>query len=346
MFFFIIADYFITMRCISRKETDPYFNIAAEEYVFKKFSEDTFMLWRNDPSVIIGKHQNTFAEINHQFVKQNGIKVVRRISGGGTVYHDHGNLNFTFTSRAMNNQLVDFNKFNRVIINVLGKLGINVMTGARNSLYIDGKKISGNAEHVYKDKVLHHGTLLYNSNIEDLQNAIKPAKLNYQDKAVKSISSQVVNITDSQHISLTIDEFAESIIAEMLKLDNNAHIYTFTEDDIKNINRLKEEKYSTWEWNYGYSPIFSFSTTFHIGNQPLKTIITVRNGAIDELSIINQEAGTEENNSLINILKATRLKESDITAKLKHLYSGEQISSILQSLFVGHNAEHLHNNYV
>lgn len=346
MFFFIIAFYFISMRCILRKETDPYFNIAAEEYVFKQFADDTFMLWRNDPSVIVGKHQNTFAEINHQFVEEKGIRVVRRISGGGTVYHDHGNLNFTFTSRAEHNQLVDFNKYNRVIVTVLGKLGIDVLTGPRNSLYIDGKKISGNAEHVYKDKVLHHGTLLFNSNIENLQNAIKPAKLSYEDKAVKSISSQVVNITDSLQVSLTIEEFAEFIIAEMLKLDSEAHIYTFTAEDIRQINLLKEEKYTTWEWNYGYSPTFSFSTIFHTGNQPFKVSISVRNGTIDDIGSSNQESIAEEYHQLINILKSTRLKETDIITKLKHHYSEEQIQSVIQSLFVGDNAEHLHNNYV
>lgn len=346
MFFFIIAVYFITMRCILRKETDPYFNLAAEEYVFKHFADDTFMLWRNDPSVIVGKHQNTFAEINHQFVNEKGIKVVRRISGGGTVYHDHGNLNFTFTSRAEHNQLVDFNKYNRVIVSVLGKLGIDVLTGPRNSLYIGGKKISGNAEHVYKDKVLHHGTLLFNSNIENLQNAIKPANLSYDDKAVKSINSQVVNITDSLKTSLTIEEFAEFIIAEMLKMDSEAHLYAFTPEDIRQINLLKEEKYTTWEWNYGYSPIFNLSTTFQTGNQPFKVSITVRNGTIDYIDSSNHEPIAEEYHKLINILMSTRLKETDIASKLKHHYSEEQIQSVIQSLFVGDNAEHLNNNYV
>lgn len=334
------------MRCILRSETEPYFNLAAEEYVFNNFSDDTFMLWRNDPSVIVGKHQNAFAEINHEFIEEKGIIVVRRISGGGAVYHDHGNLNFTFTSHGEQNHLVDFNKYNQAVINVIGKLGIQVETGSRNSLYINGSKISGNAEHVYKNKVLHHGTLLFNSDLDNLQNAIKPANLQYVDKAVKSINSQVANISHFLLDSLSIDEFAEFIINEMLKSHPEGYPYEFSEHDIDQINRLKEEKYVKWEWNYGYSPAFSFSTRFLTENQSFQATLLIKNGIIEDIGFNEGESGTDEANRLINHLKSIRLSESAIVHKLGNEYSVEQIRLIIHSLFVGGNAEHLHNNYV
>lgn len=330
------------MRCILRRETEPYFNLAAEEYVFKNFTDDTFMLWKNDPSVIVGKHQNAFAEVNHQFIEERGIKVVRRISGGGTVYHDHGNLNFTFTSQGDPNHLVDFNKYNQVIVKVLDKLGIQADIGPRNSLFINGRKISGNAEHVYKNKVLHHGTLLFNSDLNNLEKAISPANLNYEDKAVKSISSKVNNINNFLQQSLGIDEFTDFIIAEMLKSDSEAYLYTFSEEDIRQINLLKDEKYTKWEWNYGYSPAFSFSTVLLTGDKSFPATIIVKNGIIEDIKVDENQSDILEIISLIDSLRSVKLQESSIIEALREKYSTEQVGLIIHSLFVGGTAEHLY----
>ena len=136
------------MICIQDTQTDPYFNLAAEEYVLKNFSDDVFMLWRNDNAIIVGKHQNTLSEINLDYVKEKGIKVVRRISGGGAVFHDLGNLNFTFIRTGEEGNLVDFKRFTLPIIEVLQKMGVDAKFEGRNDLTIEGKKFSGNAEHV------------------------------------------------------------------------------------------------------------------------------------------------------------------------------------------------------
>ncbi len=335
------------MRCILRKETDPYFNLAAEEYIFKNFAEDTFMLWRNDPSVIIGKHQNAFAEVNHEFINKNGIQVVRRISGGGAVYHDHGNLNFTITAKGDQNALVDFHKYTLPVINAINKLGANVVIGNRNSLYLNGMKISGNAEHVYKQKVIHHGTILFNSNIENLNKAIQPVALHYEDKAVKSIRSTVTNLTTYLTVHMGIEDFTEYIISEILNRTDGSYMYSLTERDKIEIKRLKDEKYSTWEWNYGYSPPFNFKTQFTIAETSFNGTVYVKHGIIERITL---NAGLSEGYSsdpsldikrFITLLEGLQLRESVITDRLKDKYPPNILNKIIQALFVGEKAEHL-----
>jgi len=183
------------MLCIENNHTDPYFNLAVEEYLLRNFGEDCFMLWRNKASIIVGKHQNALAEINYDYVKENNIDVIRRLSGGGTVFHDLGNLNFTFIQNVNKNEnIVDFKRYIEPIVKVLQQQGVNAKHEGRNDIMIGGRKVSGNAEHVFKKRVLHHGTLLFSSEISNLSKALKVNPLLYQDKGVKSVKSRVANI--------------------------------------------------------------------------------------------------------------------------------------------------------
>src|SRR5699024_1426271 len=161
------------MLCIYHESTDPYFNVATDEYILKYLQEDCFMLWRNDNAIIIGQYQNALAEINYDYVKAHDIKVVRRLSGGGAVYHDLGNLNFSFTKSGKDSNLSDFEKFTRPIVEVLQSFGVNAQFEGKNDITIDGKKISGNAAHIYKNKILHHGTLLFSSEMRNVAEALK-----------------------------------------------------------------------------------------------------------------------------------------------------------------------------
>lgn len=162
------------MQFLVNKSTNPFFNLALEEYLLKNvdIKEDYFILWQNEPTIVIGKHQNTLKEINMNFVKDNNINVVRRNSGGGAVYHDLGNINFTFITKYDEKHLLDFKTFTNPVVYSLGKLNVKAELSGRNDILIDGRKISGNSQHIYKDRFLHHGTLLFNSELENLVKAL------------------------------------------------------------------------------------------------------------------------------------------------------------------------------
>ena len=173
--------------------TDPHFNLAAEEYVLKNLDpeEEYLLLWQNEPSIIIGRHQNTLAEINLDYVRENKIHVVRRLSGGGAVYHDLGNLNFTFIKKAVQSDLLDFKSFTEPVIRALAKLGVKAELKGRNDLTIDGRKFSGNAQYLYKNNILSHGTLLFDSDLTRLQRPSRYKRTKIESKGVKSVRSQV-----------------------------------------------------------------------------------------------------------------------------------------------------------
>ncbi|MCF8303176.1 MAG: lipoate--protein ligase [Bacteroidales bacterium] len=271
------------MLIIERHKTNPYFNLATEEYVMNHFNEDCFMLWRNAPSIIIGKHQNAMAEINLDYVKQNNIDVVRRLSGGGAVFHDLGNINFTFIKKAEKGQeenLVDFHKFTEPILEFLQTLNINAKFEGRNDLTIDGKKFSGNAEHVFKNKVLHHGTLLFQAVMTDLSNALKVDESKFKDKAVKSVRSRVTNISEHLEKPMDIEEFMDKINKYMRDKYNDARIITLSQEDEKNIQDLVDKKYGTWNWNFGYSPNYNFTKKIKTNGGHLEVNLDVQKGVI------------------------------------------------------------------
>lgn len=277
------------MYFLKSTSTNPYFNIATEEYLLKNYNDDFFLLYVNEPSIIVGKHQNTIAEINVPFVFEHNIKVVRRLSGGGTVFHDWGNLNYGFICSGKEGYLVDFKKYSKPILDTLQELGVNAYLRGKSDLVIDDRKFSGNAEHVYRNRILHHGTLLFESKLDFLNQAIKADWNKFNDKAVRSNRSIVTNIKDHLKIELTIDQFADHIARFVLQDNDQFEEFMLNNTDVKMIEQLIEEKYCSWEWNFAYSPTYEFVHTIETKAGILKTELKVTKGLISELLFLSTE---------------------------------------------------------
>ena len=302
------------MLCIHLKNTDPYFCLAAEEYLLKNFSEDIFMLWQSKNAVVVGKHQNVAAEINHRFVHENNIAVCRRISGGGTVFHDAGNVNFTFIKNVKSPAEISFKLFTAPVVEALAKLGIEATTSGRNDLLINGLKISGNAEHVYKNRVLHHGTLLFNSDLENLGQAIKVTPGKYEGKAVQSNRSPVANIAQFLKTPMTTGEFIQFLLGVQLENQENT-LYHLNENEIQFIEKLASEKFRTWEWNFGYSPKYIFKNEVDIDGKTISARLVVEKGVIVEVKIGGDYFDENECWQIQNILIEKRHFYNDLVAE-------------------------------
>lgn len=282
------------MQFLVNKSTNPFFNLALEEYLLKNVDirEDYFILWQNGPTIVIGKHQNTLKEINMNFVKDNNINVVRRNSGGGAVYHDLGNINFTFITKYDEKHLLDFKTFTNPVVYSLGKLNVKAELSGRNDILIDGRKISGNSQHIYKDRFLHHGTLLFNSELENLVKALNVDNDKILSKGIESIKSRVTNIKEHVKEDIFMEKFKE-ILIENIFMWNKSSLkkYNLTNDHINDIEKLMEEKYMTWQWNYGYSPEFNYRNSKRFQGGKLEVLLNIVEGHINECKIYGDFLG-------------------------------------------------------
>lgn len=314
------------MLCIINPYTEPYFNMAAEEYVLAEFAEEIFMLWRNEPAVIVGRNQNAYAEINVEYVKDNNIKVVRRLTGGGAVFHDPGNVNFTFVKNGAD---PDFRKFTKPIVDMLQKLGVNARFEGRNDLTIDGRKFSGNAMTVSNGRTLEHGTLLFSANMTDLSAALKPNPLKFEDKAVKSTRSRVTNINEHLPRTMTVLQFRDAIMNHMLENMASCRPYSFTVKDVDTIDELKRKKYSKREWNFGRSPAYSFAKAVKTkAGGTVEFHVDIRGGLIEGLRIFGDFFGRANIEDLERLLEGCPHSERDIAAKLDEINVSEYIMNV------------------
>ena len=269
------------MIFIKNKNTDVYFNLAMEEYIFEKFKEDeVFMLWINEPSVVIGKHQNLIEELNMKYCFEKNIKISRRLSGGGTVVHDFGNLNYTYITNTTGDTALDFKEFLKPMYKALLNLNIDANISPRNDFRVEEKKICGHSQFMRKKRVLHHGCILFDSNLDNLRNTLNVENKKIISKSAKSVKSSVANLKEISKLDYEISDFLEKLKTEILKTQENFEIYELTKEDILKIDKIKSEKYATKDWIYGQSPKCTF-----ILDEERDYTVEIEGGRIEKINI-------------------------------------------------------------
>ncbi len=318
------------MYSIRLTSSNPALNLATEEYLLKHNDDDFFILWVNEPSVIVGKHQNIYAEIDYHYAKEKKLSLFRRISGGGAVFHDMGNINFSFIINKPGRQVLNYRDMLFPIINALGEAGIKAEFDGRNGLMIEGYKISGCAQHICKNRLLHHGTLLFDSGLNMLNKVLK-TRCEYVHKSIHSVPSKVTNISNHLKGKMNMNDFMELLTLHVQNeygmLDNSFEI-----KENSTIHQLMKEKYHLWEWNVGRSPDYTFKTVIPYQGGDIHISFTVHKGYIQTMQIDDkQSAGLSniahalvnvrhEENAIHTICNQTGLEPEISNLLIKHIF--------------------------
>lgn len=285
--------------------SDPRLNLAIEEYLLRHLDtpEDILLFYINEPSIIIGRNQNTLEEINKTYVDQNGVHVVRRLSGGGAVYHDLGNLNFSFITPFISGDFRNFAKFTQPVITTLQAMGVPAELSGRNDILVEQRKISGNAQYHAGARMVTHGTLLFDTNIEYLVAALNVKQTKITSKGIKSVRSRVANIRELLAESIDIFEFRQRILAGIFNQNGEIPQYVLQEADWQTIREIAADRYFTWEWNYGRSPDFNVQKVHRFDFGEIDARINIRRGLIDSIRFFGDFQATDEVNELEELLK-------------------------------------------
>lgn len=298
------------MNLIVSKSKNPGFNLAVEELFLRNSSEDYTLLYINERSVITGKHQCAHRETNTRYVTENKIPVLRRLSGGGTVYHDPGNLNFTFILNSQAGKQIDFARYSKPVLDYLRSIGVDA-TLHGSDIRVDGMKLSGNAEHVYHNRVLHHGTILFNASLDTLRNCLRKDVSAYSTRAVGSNPAHVINLCQITPKFSGIEQLLNDMLFYLMNYFTGSSIRELSENVVVEASKLSVSKYSTWEWNYAYGPEYELKKSVNLLNSGSNFSISVIEGVI-------QKVCSDENlkNNFFEVLTGCRHMPEDVSEKL------------------------------
>ncbi|GIP22558.1 lipoate--protein ligase [Paenibacillus sp. J22TS3] len=322
--------------------TDAAINLAIEEYALRHLpADETYLLFYiNAPSVIIGKHQNTIEEINAEYIRDNGVKVVRRLSGGGAVYHDLGNLNFSFITKDDGQSFHNFRKFTQPVVEALHQLGVKAELTGRNDLQVGEQKISGNAQFSTRGRMFSHGTLMFDLNLDHVQASLHANPEKFKSKSTKSVRSRVANISDFLDKKITIEEFRSELLRHIFGMEvDQVPRYELTEEDWKKIHEISKERYQNWDWNYGLSPE---SNVKHAKKFPAGIIdlrMDIKDGKIEEIKIYGDFFGVGDVADIENKLRGLRYEENEVREALanvdiKHYFGNVELGDFVGLVFL------------
>ena len=315
------------MRFIHNTHTDPAFNLATEEWLLRHTTEDIFMLWRNAPAVIVGRNQNTASEVDEEFVRERSITVIRRLTGGGAVFHDLGNVNFTFIQLGEQSRRLDFHRFTAPILEALQALGVDCRFEGRNDLVIDGQKFSGNAQLIEKDRVLHHGTLLFSAQMTDLSGALKIKDAKYVDKAVKSVAKRVTNISSHLPSPMGVEKFIEHVMRHVSQGAPGA-LQPLSPEEEAGISALVNSRYGTWDWNFGASPAYGFTRCTRTAGGVVEVHLDVDHGHVRSSRIFGDFFGVRPVGELEVLIRDCRHERGALGERLAHVPVGEYMRDV------------------
>jgi lipoate-protein ligase A len=298
---------------------DPYFNLASEEFLLaeRRFAQPVIRLWQNSPAVIVGRFQNTLAEINREFVAEKSIAVVRRITGGGAVYHDLGNVNYT-VAQPTSGKIIDFAHFTEPVIELLAGYGIKAENHGRNDIEACGCKISGGAQTIKDNRVLHHGTLLFAVKLDTLAQALRAKEHKLATRGVSSIRERVGNIVDFMRQPLPVEVFLKDLEKHFLK-QPGSRPYEFSAREQAAIQKLRDDKYSRWEWNYGQSPDFNIERTVKYPWGELALFLLAKGGRIEEISVYGDFFSQSDVRGAFRKLRGAALEEASLREKIRQM---------------------------
>lgn len=308
------------MKYIENFSNDPRYNLAFEEYCFKYLpaDEDYVILWINGPAIIVGKNQNTLEEVDIDYVKEHDIKVVRRITGGGAVYHDLGNLNFSIIKNTGENKKIDFKRYNIPILNALERLDIKCELSGRNDMTIDGKKFSGIAQSIWKNRALNHGTLLFDTELDVLSKALNVKQDKIISKGIKSVRSRVTNIKPFLSKDTTMESFREILLKYIFEFEGESlEEYKLSDEEKNEIDKLFNEKYNTWDWNFGYSPQFNYKNYKKFPFGAIEVRLHIKNGKIETCKFFGDFFGSENIEALEETLEGQNYNEEEVLSSIR-----------------------------
>ena len=326
------------MIFVPNENHDPRINLAIEQFLLQEMpiDEPILLFYINEPSIIIGRNQNTIEEINREYVDEHGIHVVRRLSGGGAVYHDFGNLNFSFIMPDDDDSFRDFAKVTKPIIQALHELGVaGAELKGRNDLVIDGMKFSGNAMYTKGPKTFSHGTLMLDVDLSVIPNALNVPEDKIKSKGIKSVSSRVTNLKPylaPKYQNLTTPEFRDRLLKELFHVEDLDQIkdkeYHLTDDDKKGIDKIFDDYYNNWDWVYGNSPEFTVKKRQHFTNGTIDARLQVDDGKVSNVKFFGDYFGSKDTTDLVEKLKGVRFERKDFEDALKDVDLNDYFTGI------------------
>ncbi len=304
------------MKYIKNTSLNPYFNLAFEEYILNNFKDDDYvLLWQNDNTIVIGKHQNTGQEINQEVVGNLGVNVVRRNTGGGAVYHDLGNVNFSFISNWKIENGISYEIFLEPIIKALNSIGVKAVKEGRNDIVVAGKKISGNAQMIIKDRILHHGTLLFDSDLRIMESVLNVDPDKIASKGIKSIRARVANIKEFLPSEMDVLQFMDILVESFFKYSEIAEV-RLTENQLLEIQALAKIKYETWDWNYGNSPQSNYVNSMRLECGKVEVNLFIKEGLIESCKISGDFLALKDIRDIESAMIGVKYNFNDIRNKL------------------------------